>query len=83
MASALFFRGTPEISIERIDPGEDAGSVIVSGAASLEAAIGIGGGIEAVGSRVTTLLVKALPLAATELPLRSVPLAPSPTDRGT
>ena len=31
LASALFFRGTPEISIERIMPGEDAGSVIALG----------------------------------------------------
>ena len=57
-------------------PGEDAGSVIVSGTASLEAAAGIGGGIEAVGSRVITLLLKALPVAATDFPLRSVPLVP-------
>ena len=54
-------------------PGDDAGSVIVSGTASLEAAAGIGGGIEAVGSRVITLLLKALSVAATDFALRSVP----------
>jgi hypothetical protein len=74
LASALFFRGTPAISIERIWPGDDAGSVIISGTASLEAAAGVGGGIEAVGSRVITLLLKALPLAAQDFPLRSVPV---------
>lgn len=74
LASALFFRGTPEIAIERIMPGDDAGSVIVTGSASLEAAAGVGGGIEAVGSRVIALLLKALPVANRDLPLRSVPV---------
>jgi hypothetical protein len=74
LASALFFRGTPAISIERIMPGDDAGSVVVSGTASLEAAAGVGGGIEAVGSRVITLLLKALSLVNTDFPLRSVPV---------
>ena len=77
LASALFFRGTPDISIERIMPGEDTGSVIVSGTASLEAAAGIGGGIEAVGSRVITLLLKALPVAAADFPLQSAALMPA------
>jgi hypothetical protein len=74
LASALFFRGTPAISIERIMPGDDAGSVVVSGTASLEAAAGVGGGIEAVGSRVITLLLKALSAVNTDLPLRSAPV---------
>ncbi|MEP9385980.1 hypothetical protein [Mesorhizobium sp. KR9-304] len=74
LASALFFRGTPEISIERIMPGDDAGGVIVSGTASLEAAAGIGGGIDAVGSRVIMLVVKALSAVAEDFPLRSVPV---------
>lgn len=60
LASALFFRGTPEIAIERIEPGAERGRIVASGTASLEAAAGIGGGIEAVGSRVITLLLKAL-----------------------
>jgi len=63
LASALFFRGTPEIAIERFDAGETAGRVVASGTATLEAAAGIGGGIEVVGSRVAALLVKALSVA--------------------
>ena len=59
LASALFFHGTPEIAIERLAAGED-GRIVALGTASLEAASGIGGAIEAVGSRVITLLVKAL-----------------------
>ncbi|MDQ2632418.1 MAG: hypothetical protein M3Y78_01630 [Pseudomonadota bacterium] len=74
LASALFFRGTPALSIERILPGDEAGSVIVSGTASLEAASGVGGGIEAVGSRVIALLLKVLPDAGADFPLRSVPV---------
>lgn len=77
LASALFFRGTPEIAIERVMPGDAAGSVVASGFASLEAAAGVGGGIEAVGSRVVTLLLKALSAADRELPLRSVPVVAS------
>lgn len=60
LASALFFRGTPGIAIERIEPGEAAGRIVACGTASLEAAAGISGGIEAVGSRVIALLGKAL-----------------------
>jgi len=60
LASALFFRGTPEIAIERFDDGETAGRIVESGTATLEAASGVGGGIEVVGSRVIALLVKAL-----------------------
>jgi hypothetical protein len=60
LASALFFRGTPDIAIERFDAGESAGRIVASGTATLEAASGVGGGIEVVGSRATALLVKAL-----------------------
>lgn len=60
LASALFFDGTPRIDIERVEPGEQNGRVVATGVASLEDAAGIGGGIEAVGSRVITLLLKAL-----------------------
>jgi hypothetical protein len=78
LASALFFRGTPEIAIERIEPGENAGRIVASGTASLEAAAGIGGGIEAVASRAIVLLIKALSgdaeqAAATQsLPVRAI-----------
>jgi hypothetical protein len=78
LASALFFRGTPGIAIERIASGESAGRIVVSGTASLEAAAGIGGGIEAVGSRVIALLLKALsgaeePAAVSaSLPIRAI-----------
>jgi hypothetical protein len=78
LASALFFRGTPEIAIERIEPGGTAGRIVASGTASLEAAAGIGGGIEAVGSRVIALLLKALsgaeePAAVSaSLPIRAI-----------
>lgn len=60
LASALFFRGTPRISIERTQAGEASGVAVAEGWASLEAAAGVGGGIEAVGSRVATLLAKAI-----------------------
>jgi len=60
LASALFFRGTPQIAIQRIGPSQAEGRVVAAGTASLEAAAGIGGGIEAVASRVVTLLLKAL-----------------------
>jgi len=65
LASALFFQGTPEISIQRSSAGE-AGRMVASGTASLEAAVGLGGAIEAVGSRVVALVLKAL--SAGELP---------------
>lgn len=55
LASALFFNGTPDISIVSQD-----GSVLAEGVASLEAASGIGGAMEAVWSRVALLLAKVL-----------------------
>jgi len=76
LASALFFRGTPEIAIERTEPGQTAGSVIATGTASLEAAAGIGGAIEAVASRVITLLVKALSDPDEAAAAQSVPVRP-------
>ena len=78
LASALFFRGTPEITIERIASGESAGRIVAAGTASLEAAAGIGGGIEAVGSRVTALLLKAMSgaerrdVVSESLPIRAI-----------
>ncbi len=74
LASALFFRGTPRIAIERTEPGE-ASRIVASGTASLEAAAGIGGGIEAVGSRVVTLLLKALTSPSQVLAGQAVPVA--------
>ncbi len=59
LASALFFQGTPEISIERLSKDE-APRTVAAGTASLEAAAGMGGAIEAVGSRVIALLLKSL-----------------------
>ncbi len=78
LASALFFRGTPEIAIERIEAGDAAGRVVASGTASLEAAAGISGGIEAVGSRVIAFLLKALsgeedqPATVQNVPARAI-----------
>lgn len=78
LASALFFRGTPRIAIERIEPGAGTGRIVASGTASLEGAAGIGGGIEAVGSRVIALLLKALSgggqaaAASESLPVRAI-----------
>lgn len=68
LASALFFRGTPRIEIERVEAGEASGRVVTSGVSSLEAAAGIGGGMEAVASRVVTLLLKALANAGANEP---------------
>jgi len=59
LASALFLRGTPQIAVERAEPGR-APCIVASGTASLEAAAGIGGGMEAVWSRVAVLLLKAI-----------------------
>ena len=61
LASALFFGVSPEIAVERTLPGAENRHIAAAGAASLEAASGIGGGIEAVASRVVTLVLKALP----------------------
>ncbi|MBU2191221.1 MAG: hypothetical protein KJ796_07375 [Alphaproteobacteria bacterium] len=63
LAAALFFQGTPAIAIERSGAREEA-RIVAAGTASLEAASGIGGGIEAVGSRVIALILKSLSPAA-------------------
>jgi hypothetical protein len=60
LAAALFFRGTPRISIAvqrniGVDP-----ATLCAGIASLESAAGIGGAMEAVWSRTAMLLVKAI-----------------------
>lgn len=59
LAGALFFEGTPEISISRRSTGADT-HIVATGVASLEAAEGTGGAMEAVWSRVVELLVKAI-----------------------
>lgn len=80
LASALFFSGTPRISILRIPPGGEA-RIVAEGVASLEAATGIGGAMEAVWSRALELLLKAMAGAAdgrtpdAAVPPRPIPLA--------
>ncbi len=81
MASALFFQGTPDIAIER-SAADSPPRIVASGTASLEAAAGIGGAIEAVGSRVVVLLLSALSSAPgsgaatpTVAPVRPIGLA--------
>jgi hypothetical protein len=59
LASCLFFEGTPHIEIECIMPSGERW-IVADGFASLEAAAGIGGAMEAVWSRSATLLIKAL-----------------------
>lgn len=60
LASALFFEGTPHIEIECTLPSGERW-IVADGFASLEAAAGIGGAMEAVWSRTAILLIKALP----------------------
>ena len=80
LASALFFQGTPRIDIERVEPGGQGRRIVATGAASLEDAAGIGGGIEAVGSRVIALLLKAIDGPA-EVSLGQSPTAVRPIGR--
>jgi hypothetical protein len=59
LASTLLFKGTPQIMIASV--AEDGSlSPLAEGVASLEAASGIGGSMEAVWSRVSILLDKVL-----------------------
>jgi hypothetical protein len=58
LASALFFGGTPRIEIAAWR-GDGDPRIAAEGMASLEAAEGIGGAMEAVWSRVIPLIVKA------------------------
>jgi hypothetical protein len=58
LASALFFDGTPRLEIvAQVGAGDP--RVAAEGIASLEAADGIGGAMEAVWSRVTPLILKS------------------------
>ncbi len=75
LASALFFQGTPAIAIER-STSDEAAHVVATGSASLEAAAGIGGAIEAVGSRVIALILKALSPTAADARLDAPVTAP-------
>jgi hypothetical protein len=59
LASVLFFEGTPHIEIECTMPSGDRW-IVADGYASLEAAAGVGGAMEAVWSRAAILLIKAL-----------------------
>lgn len=56
LAGFLLAKGTPDITIEEVETGR----LVACGSASLEAANGLGGGMEAVYSRVTTLLTRVL-----------------------
>lgn len=56
LAALLLAKGTPLISI--VDIGQN--RIVASGSASLEAATGIGGGLEAVYSRVAVLLMRVI-----------------------
>jgi hypothetical protein len=59
LASALFFEGTPQIAI-RWWQGDDEPVIAAQGYASLEGAVGTGGAMQAVWSRVLVLLDKVL-----------------------
>lgn len=59
LASALFFDGTPEISVVERREGKEP-RLVAQGCASLEAATGIGDAMESVWSRLLLLLDKAL-----------------------
>ena len=60
LAAALLIGGTPRIGLDYIAPGSDAPREIMRAFASLEAAKGIGGGMEAVWSRLKSMLVAAI-----------------------
>ncbi len=67
LASALFFGGTPRVELAAWQ-GEQDPRIAAEGMASLEAAEGIGGAMEAVWSRVITLVLKARHAFADTLP---------------
>jgi hypothetical protein len=64
LASALFFEGAPQITIRRLQ-GAQAPAVVAQGHASLEGAVGIGGAMQAVWSRVLVLLDKIIEQSGT------------------
>ena len=68
LASALFFGGTPRIEIVA-SQGDGDPRIAAQGMASLEAAQGIGGAMEAVWSRVIPLIVKARRNLAADTPM--------------
>ncbi|MBX3584144.1 MAG: hypothetical protein KF810_19840 [Rhizobiaceae bacterium] len=78
LVSALFFRETPQIAIEKMEAGQALGMIVATGTASLEAKSCIGSGMEAVTSRVITLLLKVLSgyagegLIASSIPVRPI-----------
>jgi hypothetical protein len=75
LASALLFEGTPEIVIASV-AADGSLTPRAHGIASLEAAAGVGGSMEAVWSRVAILLDKVLanPGGATNIDLSSKPI---------
>lgn len=60
LAAALLMGGTPQIGLDYIAPGSDTPHEIMQGFASLEAAKGIGGSMEAVWSRLKPMLIAAI-----------------------
>ncbi|MEX0957343.1 MAG: hypothetical protein WDZ83_19280 [Rhizobiaceae bacterium] len=78
LASALFFGGTPRIEIAAWQ-GDGDPRIAAEGLASLEAADGIGGAMEAVWSRVIPLVVKARRNLAPDTPAADAhPRQPKP-----
>jgi hypothetical protein len=70
LVSGLFFTGTPKIEIAFMQSSTTPIVIVAEGNASLEAACGIGGAMEAVWSRTLVLLLKVIHLGATASPNR-------------
>lgn len=77
LAGLLLLGITPEIVVERMEPGGDAPRELVHGVASLEAAAGIGGGMEAVWSRLLLMLLAAIEKRGMVSPMREPPQKPA------
>ncbi|OJU68999.1 MAG: hypothetical protein BGO05_23445 [Rhizobiales bacterium 63-7] len=77
LAGLLLLGITPEIVVERMEPGGDAPRELVHGVASLEAAAGIGGGMEAVWSRLLLMLLAAIEKCGMVSPMREPPQKPA------
>ncbi|MBB6182347.1 hypothetical protein [Pseudorhizobium flavum] len=60
LASSVFFSGTPKIEITLRRTASNLPVVLCEGTASLEAATGVGGAMEAVWSRAAMLMVQAI-----------------------
>lgn len=80
LSAALFFHGTPEISV--VEVSEDGRETVCScGCASLEAADGHAGAMEAVWSRTMLLLAKSVQTRATRTGYSSVEVGSLPAPR--